>query len=155
MNEEYTQEQWQMELNHPAQCQLCDVIARFYATLRCNSGLRLNCLGACLSCPDCKTVGFYAARHEPNKDIRYRMCKFCGFRQEVGGKPHYCNMFVHDHCLALHDCPDFVCKVLQYDWNSGDSHNHFCGATMTKTLRPTEREKHPQHKLKEAIKKIL
>jgi hypothetical protein len=125
------------------------MIASFY------SKIGINCLGACLPCPDCKIVGFYAARHEPNNDIKYRMCKFCGFRQEVEGEPHHCNMFVHEDCPLLKDVPVPACDVVKYDWNAGNSHGHFCGTTMTKTLRPTENDQHPQHALKREMESFL
>ena len=153
MNQEYTEKQWKEELEHPARCLLCNLIASFYSKLRCENIL-INCLGACLPCPDCGTVGFYAARYEPNKDIKYRMCKFCGFRQEVGGKLHHCNMFVHENCSLLQGV-SLACDVLKYDWNAGDSHKHFCGTEMIKTLRPTKNEQHPQHILREEMEKFL
>ena len=152
MNRGYTEEQWKEELEHPQTCLLCARIARFYSKLICEN-LGVNCLGTCLSCPECGSVGFYGARYEPNRDIKYRMCKFCGFRQEIGGGSHLCNMFVCEDCQLLRN-GSLGCEVLKYDWNAGDSHKHFCKKEMTRTLRPAENEKHPQHKLKEMIAKL-
>lgn len=148
----YTEKQWQDEINHPLSCKKCGVINCFYLNLA-----PLNCLGTCLLCPKCKAVGFYAARFNPSNNQRYRMCKFCGFWQEVNGIEEYCNMFFHDNCQQLNNYfgDTYIGKILRYDWNKGNTqHTHFCGRTMSNIIDPPTRDKmHPYHRLNKEIYK--
>ena len=39
------------------------------------------------ACPSCGRTGFYGPRQDEKKTRRYRLCKFCGFGQDVGKEP--------------------------------------------------------------------
>lgn len=110
------------------------------------SGSLLGSMGSDLACPDCGKIGFYGARSSPN-DPMYRMCKFCGLWQKVGGNPQRCNMFVHDCQAALGPLHD----VAGYDWNMGSEHQcqrEACKQPMTKKIQwPAEDGKHPFNNL--------
>jgi len=45
-------------------------------------------------CPGCGRTGFYGPR-QADDDRRYRLCKFCGFYEEVGAEPAQCRATVH------------------------------------------------------------
>jgi hypothetical protein len=49
--------------------------------------------GAPRACPHCRHTGFYGPRESGGQ--RYRMCSFCGFRQDVGSAPQHLRPCVH------------------------------------------------------------
>lgn len=145
----YVLQQWKDEMCHPNQCSKCEAVAMFFTSVR------LNPLGTCLPCPKCNVVGFYAARHNPSNDQKYRMCKFCGLWQEVGKEEKHCNMFYHDDCPELQGCAPFEHKMFGCEFAFGTSPDHqVCRQVMIHIIDPpTIDNNHPYNELKEEIRK--
>ena len=103
-----------------------------------------------LPCPKCEAVGFYGPFASDN-DPEYRMCKFCGIWQKVGGDLERCNMFYHHDCKEAEKHPDPIKEILKYDWNKGGKE---CAHSLCKVVTnrivdwPTENQSHPFHILK-------
>jgi hypothetical protein len=56
--------------------------------------------GAPSPCPHCRRTGFYGPRQAQGRTRQYRLCRFCGFEQEVGGPAV---MLV----ASVHGCPEW------------------------------------------------
>ena len=102
-------------------------------------------MGMRVACPECGVTEFYSPREARNpkggKETRkYRACKFCGFWQEVGGRPYWCNMYYH------------VCKGTgAWDWKPPSwikGECKICGGTVEEKRWPVDDPKHPFHKLR-------
>lgn len=131
--EKYTEKQWENEMKAPP---VVLFLPHENVTI---------ILGTTLPCPNCKTVGFYGARRNPEKEItrKYRACKFCGFWQEAwgevynkrGGKPYRCRAVYCEKCRTLDTylwhlpwaglgcCPKCSAESKETDWAS-DNPNH-------------------------------
>lgn len=76
----YTLKQWRIDLIIQESC-------------------RHSRLGSCLqACPECKVYGFFGMHDEGAR--YYKLCKYCGIGQDVGGEPFKCYVEACPICFS-------------------------------------------------------
>lgn len=140
MNEKYTEEQWAEDVNLN---EFCGLHKNWFSS------------GCTIPCPNCKTVGFYGPKQDPeeNPTRKYRACKFCGFWQEAWGN------YIDKIGEAPYRCIAVRCEKCQvYDWRApldfylGSCPN--CKEQMTKIEWASDDPNHAFHKKKEEMDAI-
>jgi hypothetical protein len=134
----YTEAQWQEEIKAP--------------------GVTINfpegpfAFGTILSCPLCRTVGFYGPRisgKEGENPRKYRACKFCGLWQEAVGEAR------ERLGPKAYRCTAVVCTNGHYNWVMPEIKKfgkcEFCQGEYNETQWAIENPSHPFQKIKEAI----
>jgi hypothetical protein len=98
-------------------------------------------------CPACDRTGFYGPRIRPTKPRHYRLCKFCGFFQNVGE-------FSMTLIATVHGCPHQplhqILGAPQIQWVRLDERKPTCFACEGQydaanhvVTRPVDDAKHP------------
>lgn len=113
-----------------------------------------------LTCPRCKTIGFYGPRIDPPIwpasmpiNRKYRACKFCGLWQDVPGYPGTRKEGKIFDCLPIR-CSG--CKTFQWtEYNSNKPCEKKCGGVCKEDKWPTDNLGHEFHKTKAEIYKLL
>jgi hypothetical protein len=105
------------------------------------------------ACPACKWTGFYGPRKRAGDPRHYRMCKFCGFFQNVGEDSEYLVPTVP------HQCPDYA-TVLEYPYIQWareyecDRSCDYCGVEYSvsdaRVQRPADGSTHPWRQMPQA-----
>lgn len=105
--------------------------------------------GSCtIPCPKCGVVGFYGPRGDTS-GRKYRACKFCGFWQEVGGKPYRCITVYCDKCQTS-DTYNWHIPP----WTQGSEYCPKCHAQLKQTKWASDNPSHPFHKIKEQMDRM-
>ncbi len=99
-------------------------------------------------CPKCGRTGFYGLRYAAEDKRAYRLCKFCGFYQQVGLVPKQLRP-------CCHDCRPLVARAPYITWLPRGAMVFTCGACETRAMdveghqctSPTEDLDHPWRKV--------
>ena len=144
----YTEENWQEEIDFDA----ANPPAAFW------TGDRYYAFGGRIPCPKCRTVGFYSPRREPETGEpkrKYRVCKFCGFAEELtgyayedSGKRPY--RWIMVHCGPCSPLVRFGMYNWKVPWGAPVECGN-CKNTMQEVKWPNEDPNHPFHEWKRQI----
>ena len=118
------------------------LVEKEYSLVHCKHSKFGSC---CIPCPDCGNLGFYGYRESgKGKTLRmYRACKFCGFWQEVDGKPYRCYMVFCTDCYA-------------YDWHKPNEKFTVCTNCGSEEIKKIEwPAKNPTHKFWKEKERII
>lgn len=149
---EYTEQTWQEEMDFDQ----ANPAPAFW------TGNGYFAFGGRIPCPNCATVGFYSPRFEPRPDEnhKYRVCKFCGFAQELTGyafktsgeKPY---RWVMVQCADCNPRGLFGVYDWKVPWDTSAKTCGNCKKDMSEVKWPSDDPEHPFHKWKTQVAELL
>jgi len=112
--------------------------------------------GGPLSCPSCKTIGFYGPRANTSPDgniiRKYRACKFCGLWQESWGH------IFDERGGNAYRCIHLLCvKCGTYNWTIANPNKKCenCGGDSRVVDWPSDDPSHPYNGIKKQFLQLL